>query len=279
MVKKILFITCIFALSSLIFAQEGEKDQRYGGYARLYSMGDNPYIVDPNNITVNPAYSFMYQNFLWGDIGSSVANPADGSGQFAGFNYGLDEDFTLGILLTRNDFMSSNSISSLDPRNLVGQINSGGVGANIIPLDNNLELLGSYNLENFVLGLGISYASTKNDYKPATGNGDKNSASQFGINLGLMSHFSYNFKFDAAISLVLPSATYEPGAAGAGKVEASNTDLLINARGFWRLSKAVHIVPAIAFYNSTGSYKIDSLSSDLPSVMDFTVGVGLYYRV
>jgi hypothetical protein len=242
-------------------------------------MGDNPYIVDPNNIAINPAYSSMYQNFLWGDIGSSVANPEDGYGQFAGFNYGLDKDFTLGFLLTRNDFMSSYSIGNLDPRNLVGQINSNVPGANLVPLDNNFELLGSYDFGTFALGLGLSYASTTNDYKPATGTGDKNSASQFGINLGIMSSFSYNFKFDAALSLVLPSATYEPGAAGVDKVEGSNTDLLINARGFWRLSKKVSIVPTVAFYNSSGSYKVGSQSTDLPTWMGIAVGVGLHYRV
>jgi hypothetical protein len=42
--------TFVIIFSSVAFSQDGVKDNRYGGYARLYSMGDNPYIVDPDNI-------------------------------------------------------------------------------------------------------------------------------------------------------------------------------------------------------------------------------------
>jgi opacity protein-like surface antigen len=274
-------ILCFFILvfSATSFAQDGEKDHRYGGYARLYSMGSNPYIVDPDNIKLNPAYSSMYQNFLWGDIGSSVANPSDGYGQFAAINYGFNKEFTVGLLLTRNDFMPSYSIGALDSRNLVGQINGSVGGANIVPMDNNFELFGAYDLGSLVLGLGLAYASTNNEYKPDAGAGDKNSASQFGVNAGLLGSLSSNFKFDAAVSLVLPSATYEPGATGADKVEASNTDFMINARGFWRLSNKVSLVPNVAFYNSTGSYKAGAQSFDLPSWTGILIGVGLHYRV
>ena len=69
-VQRVLFFSFVFIFSFLSFAQEGEKDNRYGGYARLYSMGDNPYVIDPDNIKFNPAYSSIYSNFLWGDIGA-----------------------------------------------------------------------------------------------------------------------------------------------------------------------------------------------------------------
>jgi opacity protein-like surface antigen len=278
-VEAALVFFFIIVFSVVLFAQDGEKDHRYGGYARLHAMGDNPYIVDPDNIKLNPAYSSLYQNFLWGDIGSSVANPEDGYGQFAGFNYGFNKDLNLGLLLTRNDFMPSYSIGALDSRNLVGQINGNVPGANIVPMDNNLELFGSYDFGSFVLGLGLAYASTTNNYNPDAGGGDKNSANQFGVNLGLLTSFSSSFKFDAAVSLIFPSATYEPGAVGADKVEGSNTDLMINARGFWRLSSKVSLVPNAAFYSSTGSYKVGGLSSDLPSWSGILIGVGLNYKV
>ena len=100
-------ISFVFIFSSSVFAQDGVKDNRYGGYARLYSMGDNPYIVDPDNIKYNSAYSSVYSNFFWGDIGGNNGNPEDGFGQFVGFNYQVSKGFTLGALLTRNDFLSS----------------------------------------------------------------------------------------------------------------------------------------------------------------------------
>jgi hypothetical protein len=272
--------TVLFLLifSLLIFAQDGQKDIRYGGYARLTAMGDNPYIVDPDNMKLNPAYSSIYSDFIWGDIGSSNENPTGGYGQFAGINYGFNRYFTLGVLLTRNDFMPSYSIGALDSRGLVDLINSSESGAAIVPLDNNFEVLASLQSGNFVFGLGLAYAATTNDIKPATGTGDKNSASQFGANLGIMGTLSSSFKFDAAVSIILPSATYQPGAAGADKIDGSNTDLLVNARAFWRLSNKVSVVPNFGFYNSTGTVKVGANSDDLPSLMGILVGVGLHYQ-
>jgi hypothetical protein len=275
---KVLLVFFILLFSFLSYAQDGGKDIRYGGYARLSAMGDNPYIVDPDNMKLNPAYSSIYSNFIWGDIGSSNENPAGGYGQFAGINYGFNRYFTLGILLTRNDFMPSYSIGSLDSRGLVNQINSNVTGAAIVPLDNNFEVLASLQAGNYVFGLALAYAATKNDYKPATGTGDKNSASQFGANLGIMGSISSNFKFDAAVSIILPSATYEPGTTGADKIDASNTDLLVNARAFWRLSNKISLVPNVGFYNSSGTVKVGANSSDLSSLMGILVGVGIHYQ-
>ena len=276
---KIFLVTFILIFSCMSYSQNDIKDMRYGGYARLHAMGDNPYIVDPDNIKLNPAYTSIYSNFIWGDIGSSNENPEGGYGQFAGFDYRFNREFVLGFLLTRNDFMPSYCIGYLDPRDLVSQINSSGTGANVVPLDNNFELVGSYDFGKFVLGGGIAYAATTNDYKPATGTGDKNSASQFGVNVGIMAELSSSFNFDLAASLILPSVTYEPGTPGADKVEASNTDMLVNARGFWRLSSRISLVPNVAFYNSTGTAKVGAQSSDLPSWMGFLVGIGLHYKV
>ncbi len=268
--------TAIFILfqASTAFAQDdGMKDHRYGGFARLHSMGDNPYIVDPDNIKTNPAYSSVYSNFLWGDIGSETTSPDDGMGQFAAFNFKASRELTLGIMLSRNDFMST-SIASLDPGGLVGILNSG--GADIVPLDNNIELLGSYKLGNLVIGLGFSYASTKNDFDPAQGSGDMNSASQFGANLGLMGNLSPGFKFDAAFSILLPSATYEPAAGDI--IEGSNTFMLVNARGFITMGTNFSLVPNFAFFNGSGTISDGGQSADLTSIMGILVGVGLTYK-
>ncbi|MGQ9642590.1 MAG: hypothetical protein ACUVT3_01890 [Ignavibacterium sp.] len=268
-------ISFTFTFSSSVFAQDGVKDNRYGGYARLYSMGDNPYIVDPDNIKYNSAYSSIYSNFFWGDIGSNNGNPEDGIGQFVGFNYQVSKGLTLGALLTRNDFLSGSSIAYLDPNNVVALVNSN-PAADVVPLNNNFTLLGSYGLGNFTVGLGVSYASTTNDFKPATGNGDKNSASQFGINVSTIGKISSSFSLDAAFSLSMPSATYTPGTGD--KVEASATNLMFNARGFFKLGGKFSLVPTVMFYNSTGTYKVGSNSTDLPSTTGIGVGAGLVYQ-
>lgn len=269
-------ITFVFIFSSNVFAQDGVKDNRYGGYARLYSMGDNPYVVDPDNIKYNSAYSSVYSNFFWGDIGGNNNNPEDGFGQFAGFNFQVNKNLTLGALLSRNDFISSGSISALDPNNVVGLVNSSTPAADVIPLNNNFTLLASYDLGDFTLGLGVAYASTTNEFKPAAGNGDKNSASQLGFNLSTVGKISSSFSFDAAFALSLPSATYTPGTGD--EVEASATNLMFNARGFFKLGGKFSLVPNVMFYNTTGTFKVGSNSTDLPSQTGFGVGAGLVYQ-
>ncbi len=216
LMQKILPILLIVLISSLSFAQDEVKCYRYGGFARLHAMGDNPYIVDPDNMKTNPAYSSMYSNFLWGDIGSSTSgeygygDPEDGYGQFVGFNFGVTKELTLGLLLTRNDFSTYfPSIGLLDPYDIVDELNDF-AGTDIIPMDNNLELLGSYDIGNFVLGLGIAYASTSSEFTPDSGHGYTNSASQLGFNLGVVSRCPSNFNFDFAFSLMMPSADAEP---------------------------------------------------------------------
>ncbi len=269
-----LFVVIVFSLSLTTLAQDdGVKDHRFGGFARLHAMGDNPYIVDPDNIKTNPAYASVYSNFLWGDIGSSSTSPDDGSGQFAAFNFRASKDLSLGIMLTRNDF-SSSSIGVLDPGNLVNILNSG--GASIVPPDNNIELFGAYKVGDLSLGLGISYASTKNDFSPATGTGNKNSFSQFGANVGVQGYLTPGFKFDAAFSMLLPSASLEP--ATGDKLEGSNTFMLANARGFISLSSNFTLVPNLAFFNGSGSVSVGGQSTDLPSMMSLLVGVGLTYK-
>ncbi len=278
LVHTILLLALIVLVSSTSFAQDEVKCYRYGGFARLHAMGDNPYIIDPDNIKTNPAYSSMYSNFLWGDIGSSVGDPESGYGQFVGFNFGVTKELTLGLLMTRNDF-NTYSIGLLDPYGIVYYLNATETGPDIIPMDNNLEFLGSYNFENFVVGLGIAYASTSNEFKPDVGDGYTNDASQFGVNLGITSQFSSDFNFDAAFSLMMPSASYEPGADSLDTIEASTTFMLINARGFWKLNKKFTLVPIIAFYTASGERTSGGESTDLPSMSGLSIGVGLTYKV
>lgn len=271
-----LLIVFVFVLSTFTMAQnEEKKDVRYGGFARLYSMGDNPYVVDPDNIKYNAAYSSVYSNFLWGDIGASAVSATDGAGQFAAFNYKVSKEFTIGALLSRDDF-SSSGIANLYANSLVSLIN-GSVPANIVALDNNFELLTSYSFGSFVVGFGAAFASTTNDFTPATGTGDKNSASQLGFNLGVLGKLTPQFNFDAAFSLALPSATYEPGTGD--KVEASRTLMMANVRGFIKLSKVFTLVPNVMFYNATGSVSAGATSTDLPSMMSIGAGFGLTYQV
>ncbi|HOJ18627.1 MAG: hypothetical protein GX452_08020 [Ignavibacteriales bacterium] len=269
-----LFIISLILLTSLSLAQN-ERNLRAGGYARVYSMGMNPYIVDLDNIKTNPAYGGQFSNMIWGDIGSSAASPYDGTGQFAGFNYRINKMISVGALLTRNDFQSL-SIGKLDPGGLVAAINSV-PGVTVIPLDNNLELMGSFNFDKLTLGIGIAYASTNDETKPATGSGTKNNASQIGINAGLLFNLSSTMNIDAALSLIMPSASYEP--ASGSKVDASQTFIMFDARMFMKMTSKLSLVPVVNFMTASGSIEAGGTTTDMTSYSQIGVGVGMHYQV
>ncbi|MEO8398841.1 MAG: hypothetical protein ABI550_03390 [Ignavibacteriaceae bacterium] len=269
MIKKIFVVlSAVVLFFPLINAQNVDRS---GGYARVLSMGNNPYLVDPEAIKVNPAWASEYYNFLWGDIGSNAgAAFGNGSaGQFAGFNFRLSKDFTLGGMLTRNDFNSA-SIGRLDPFGIVAAI------PQAIRLNNNLEALASYKLGNLALGLGVAFASTKNETSPPQGAASTNAtASQIGINAGVLAQFTQTILLDVGVSLILPSAKLEPDQGNTTKV--SQTIIGANARLFWKYSSKLRFVPGAAFLTSSGTFDNGAASTDLTSITLFGVGVGFEY--
>jgi hypothetical protein len=272
-------ITLLFSVS--VYAQY----EQTGGFARLRGIGNNPYVVDPYFMTVNPAWGGHYQNFLFGDLGSQTTPWGSGGvGQFIATNFHLGRGFSLGAMLTRNDF-NGFSIGSLDPFSAVG---AGVVSSvnNIIPgavlsMNNNLELMGSIKSGNSAFGLGIAYASTNNEFAPDTGAGAIGSASQLGFNAGVVAELSGSFMIDLGASLMLPSATFEPPAGN--NTEASQTIILVNARAFWQYSSRLAFVPSVAFMTASGTVDNGTTptttSADLPSFTLIAAGFGFNYQV
>jgi hypothetical protein len=275
-----LFPVLLFLLfvSSYVLAQEEVK--RTGGYARVVSLGNNPYIIDPEAIKVNPAWAYYYYDFLWGDIGSNAGDNFGNasSGQFAGVNFAFSKNITLGLMLTRNDF-NTFSIGKLDPLAGYGP----GFSAiqavpGAIPLNNNVEIFSSLKLNNFIFGLGVAFAVSKNNTKqPNVGETDI-AASQAGLNGGIIYSFARDLMLDAGVSFIFPSASNEPPAPGV-KISASQTLIGINARLFWRYSPKVRFVPAFYFINGNGSQEVGNLSGDLNSLTSIGFGIGVEYTV
>jgi len=267
----------ILVISVLIGASAYAQYKQTGGYARVLGMGNNPYIVDPYETTVNPAWAGYYPNFLFGDLGSSAGAFASGGvGQFVSANFHVGGGLTLGGMLTRNDF-NGISIARLDPGGIVTQIN-GAVGANsVVPLNNNLELFGSYKFGNSVVGLGVAYATTTNETKPATGTGTLGSATQIGFNAGIVTKLAGKLLLDAGASLILPSASFEP--ATGNKSDFSQTIIGVNARAFYSYSSKLSFVPSLLFLTASGTGDVRGTSSDLPSATIISFGIGANYEV
>ncbi|MCW8810351.1 MAG: hypothetical protein OQJ93_12910 [Ignavibacteriaceae bacterium] len=286
--SKFLITAFLILAVSVAYSQEIKKT---GGYARLAGMGSNPYVIDPFFNTVNPAWNAVYNNFVIGDLGSSAGAPfsAGGYGQYLAGSFQIGDAWTLGGILARNDF-NGMSIALLDPGSnssstwsypgVVSTVNGiAGVGS-VVPLDNNLEVIGTYSFSRTKVGLGIAYAHTSNDVNPPTGGSTEGSASQFGFNLGVISDLTRSLKLDIGASLVLPSTSYKPDTLN--ETSASQTIITVNGRAFWKLNNKLKLVPLILFSTESGSIDsggISAASVDMPSFTWFEFGVGLNYQI
>jgi hypothetical protein len=272
MLKKILYLTLLFAfVVSFSSVQSQIVKEKSGGYARIQSMGANPYLIDPFMMTLNPAWGAEYDNFIFGDLGSTqTAFGNDGAGQFIGANFRVSPLLTVGALLTRNDFNGQFSIANLDPGGIVSMLNG------VTELNNNIELMATYKKGIHKFGFGLAFAGTTNDFNPASGNKSEASASQIGFNLGYLGKMAPGLLLDVGVSLSFPSASTT--ASDGSKSSVSQTNLGLNARAFYDLSPKFKVVPAFTFVTATGSGEVASNKSDLPSTSIIILGAGLTYE-
>jgi hypothetical protein len=285
---KFLIISCLILVMATAFPQEVKKT---GGLARLTGMGGNPYVIDPFFNTVNPAWNGVYNNFVLGDLGSVSGSPfsAGGNGQYISGSFQIGKQWTLGGLLARNDF-NGMSIALLDPGTnnslglpylgVVSTVNGIAGQGSVVPLDNNVEAIGTYSFGNSILGLGLAYASTTNDVTPPTNGSSEGSASQLGFNLGVISDITNTLKLDIGFSMAFPSASFKIDSLN--ETSASQTLILVNGRAFWDLNSHLQLVPIIAFSSANGTIDSGGTSTssiDMPSYTWFAFGVGLNYQV
>ena len=280
MFKKIFTITTLLFLSFTLLSAQTQDIQKTGGFARLQAMGNNPYILDPFNMTLNSAWGAYYSDFIMGDLGSTAtAFGNDGVGQFIGANFKVGSRMTLAVFLTRTDFSGLFSVLNLDPYGVVNRINN--LGGAVVALNNNVGLQGTYSLGKHKLGFGLSYASTTNEFNPANGDPTAGSASQLGLNFGYVSQLTGNLLVDVSLSLSFPGATHEqPNRA---EISVSETIISLNARTFIRLSQKFRIVPTLQFVTASRSEEVpttgtESESRDGISNSVFILGVGFMYQ-
>ena len=302
-----MFIRVTFAILVsilLIVPAKSQEIKKTGGFARISGMGANPYIVDPFFMTVNPAWGAYYDNFLFGDLGASTTGSstavdfsAGGIGQFFAANFGLGNNLTLGGFLSRNDFPSL-AITSPDPLSnlslipglnydlgVVSRINKLGISPTVVPLNNNVELFGTLRKSRIIFGLGLSYATTTNEINnagnPPVGGLTQATASQFGVNGGILVDFTSRLRLDAGISLIFPNANFKPPIGA--ETSVSETIFIVDTRLFAKLSSKVSLVPLFQFVTSSGTQNLglndSTLSTDIPSLTAFKIGLGGTYSV
>ena len=292
MLKRISAIVVFsILLISISFAQDVKKT---GGLARLSAMGGNIYVIDPFFNTVNTAWNGVYNNFILADLGVVAGTPFSpgGFGQYISGSFSAGKSWTFGGILARNDFPGvgialldpgANSTISLPFSGVVSTVNAIRSPGDVIALDNNVVLMATYKLWNTIIGFGLAYAGTTNDFTtPAPGITSEGSASQLGFNLGIITDITRNIKLDIATTLLLPSASFKNSSSGDIETKASQTYIGVNARAFWKVNPNLRFVPIFTFLTVSGT--IDSGgtsagSSDFPSLTSFAFGGGLNYKI
>lgn len=281
--KRISIILLFVLLSSpSLFAQIFREEAITGGFARIKAMGENPFIKDPTNLMVNPAYGNIYKNVLFGDLGRTIANNfgEGGIGQFLSVNFSITPKFTIGATLARKDFQSSLSVANLDPFGIVDETNSALGGPGLVEMDNNWVIMSSYSFGSHVLGFGLSYASTSLETKPANGGGIRADAKQIGLNFGYLGKLAPRVIIDLSAVILFPGTAYETPQSSETKFDQSVVS--IKGRGFYKTGTKFTIIPYAEIIRSTGSANLGDASgvttTDLPSLFHFQFGAGVSYK-
>ncbi len=282
MFKRVITIFILtISLTSLAFAQYGKEINRSGGYARIMSMGNSPFLIDPYFIAQNPAWSAKFTDFIFGDIGSSTGNDfgSGGNGQFIYADFKLDRQFTMGAFLARNDF-SGISTATLDPFDITGQINSIGGSVPVVPMDNNVVFLISYIAGVHNIGVSVAYAGSTNEENLANGQTTAGNASQFGLNVGYMGMLTRSIRLAVSAFFMTPSATRE--APNVNDTKFDQTIIGVNSRIFINMSKKVTVVPVVSYLSTKGSADIGDdqgvTSTDLPELSRIRAGFGIVFE-
>jgi len=284
-------VTVLFALifcSLCAFAQSPLVIEKTGGFARVQAMGANPYVIDPIFMTINPAWGAYYDNFIFGDLGTTQTPFGNnGGGQFIGANLRVSKQLTIGAILTRNDFNSAlsfdsvgvYSISHLDPANLFGELNDL-AGFNVFNIDNNLEIMASFKNGPHKLGIGLAYAGSSIENNPAGSPSSDLSITQIGINIGYVGNMIRNLLLDVGFSISFPSVSVT--SADGSEASLSQTNIGLTGRGFFNLSQKFKFVPALTFQSSTGTGDAtvsgQTAEGDLDSKTLLSLGGGFIYQ-
>jgi len=220
-----------------------------GGAARVSSLGQNPYITDPENMRNNPAWGSYYRNMVGINYGIQP-----NSGQHIGANIGCGDVFTIGAFYNRN---SSGGIYPLTIDNL-----------NVLHIDenknySNYEIFTSAAITPAItLGGGFALADIA-DY-------DVNKK-KYGLNLGAIIKVQENIIIDAAANMNLPySFDYNTD-----KIEISRSSY--NLRVFYLQSPKLTLVSQINHNKFNEDYTTDEYKTNI--YIDYTeIKAGLIYK-
>lgn len=289
---------------------------KWGGIARQVAMGGvnigngvvlNPFIIeDPAYMLLNPAYQTMYKDYMWMNIGGgaltglTTANNGYGQ-QNAGINIAIDKEWTAGATLSFDPSVSNQVSGLINGTTIVGlglpAISIAQRATQTIPAIQNVwELLGSYDGSGIDLGFGFMYGTSNNETNISTTGGSsatEASSRMFGFRAGGVFDLGGGSAVDFAVAIRFDKATDKRSLTPAptipidGEYSATGTELQFHARGKFRMSNRVNLVPYAALTNVSAEPKEDSnpttIAAPTPrslksSALAFAFGVGSEYK-
>ena len=98
-----LFIFAVLLFSNISYCQNNSIP---GGPGRYEALGSSPFILDPViDINNNPAWSGVYKNYVFANIGRNSVNQNQLTDQYAGVNFGIGtkKNMNLGLVLNKSE--------------------------------------------------------------------------------------------------------------------------------------------------------------------------------
>jgi hypothetical protein len=316
MKKAVLFLLLVFVLCCA--AQSQEIKYISGGTARQLALGGsptNPYLMDYTNIYTNPAWAAKYGDLVYSELGYNFGT-YNADGQSVGFTYAIWKGLSVGLSVGKqegpifaiNSYGGNFGGQTANSDNFIGGMDklltdAGTVTSPFDPADiveiRPLQLYGALKLTNLTLGLAIYRSSwsvsTESAGTVTVNTKDEASISQTGFKIGalldmnaLLLDVSALLRINSATAKHTPPPPVAPALSGNEEINATGTEIGLNARLFMKLNEKFTLVPMARFttfsYEPEVKYAIPAgrklnAKPDKYSRTDFEAGVGTNVNV
>lgn len=203
------------------------------GTARYEALGYNPFIKDAAiDINRNPAWSTVYRNYVFGDLGRDAVGTDQYqlTEQYAGINFGVSKDVSLGLVLNKYEDNWSNFGTPY------------GIQKPVVPLK---VLFGWQMSPKFALGLAPYYAGWSSEFD-STGQNYKRNSSTLGGTIGVLGKLEGGW-IEGAVDMKINKYKYDQTIGTTNTVFENQGGLQMNflARGFFTVNKnmGINLVP------------------------------------
>jgi len=240
MFKKHLVVLLLLFSAVVAFSQSIPS-----GTGRIEALGYSPFILDAaTDINNNPAWTTMYRNYAFGDIGRDVVSSFELTNQYAGVNTGWGKKWNIGLIVNKEDDQYGNFQTETSR---MFSPDSNGIKGPIVPIKLQFGLAVN---KDFAIGLAPYIAMWNSEWIPSSAIDSKSSSTAIGADLGIIKQMKKNW-FEAAVKFRLNSYknAYTDSAYSRTVNSQGGLDLSIALRGWFYTNtpNKMAVVPVLGF--------------------------------